>query len=341
MNELTKLTRNLLNEKDLGQGVKIRIYESKSKDRIFGEISACVGKLTIEKTYQNNYNGHKELEAFLSQFKTSEDVFKYFKLDKEEINMNLETLVKEIEKNKKYANEVIEGGNPATLNTRLGRKKAAKSRLEELYTEYRLSVKDHLVFIVPVGKDAEEITKLAEEGGTSIANADSFYEDLANRIPPILYNGKQTQASLIDVFSRHLEDKAMEIGVRSYPMVIYNRKYARKVQGKEDLVSLIKKIINEDVGSEMVAAQILDEVAKSAMKDSFSKGKLPVVVSVKDQSIVEHIVNGLKTISPNVFMVGSGKTGRGKKSDGGVIGLKSIDAKGLEEAFAKIKKQVR
>jgi hypothetical protein len=40
-------------------------------------------------------------------------------------------------------------------------------------------------------------------------------------------------------------------------------------------------------------------------------------------------------------MIGSEKTGRGKKSDGSVISLKSIDAKGLEEAFAKIKKQVR
>ena len=256
--------------------------------------------------------------------------------------MNLESLVKEIEKNKKYAEEVIDGGNPATLNTRLGRKKAAKYRLEELYVQYRLDIKSHLVFIVPVGKDAEAISKLAEESGTIVSNADSFYEDLANRIPTVLYNGKQTQSSLIDVFSRHLEDKANEIGVRSYPMVVYSRKYAKKIKSKEELLELIKKIINEDVGSEIVAMQILDEVAQIAMKDSFSKGKLPVVVSLNDQDLVEEIVKGLKTLSPNVFMVGSsGKTGRGKKSNGNVIGLKSIDAEGLEEAFAEIKKQVR
>lgn len=331
-----------MNEKDLGQGVKIRTYESKSKDRIFGEVSACIGKLKIEKTYQNNYNGKKELEQFLDRFKTSDDVFNYFNIEKEEINMSLESLVKEIEKNKKYADEVIEGGNPATLNTRLGRKKSAKNRLEELYTQYRLDVRDHLVFIVPVGKEAEEIAALAEQGGTLVSSADSFYEDLANRIPPVLYNGKQTQSSLVDVFTRHLEDKANEIGVRSYPMVVYSRKYARKIKGKEELLDLIKKIINEDVGSEIVATQILDEVAKVAMKDNFSKGKLPVVVSLKDQDLVEEIVKGLKTLSSNVFMVGSGgKTGRGKKSNSNVIGLKSVDAEGLDEAFAEIKKQVR
>lgn len=278
------------------------------------EVSCLSGRFVIEKIYQDTYFDKKNMEEFIGQFKTFQDVLSYLKIDKEQINMNLESLVKEIKKNKKYADEVIEGGNPATYTIRMGRKLSAKGRLEELYTQYRLDVRPNLVFIIPIGSEAQNFIDLASQNNMVVARADDFYEDLAKRIPGVFYNGKQSMRELVDVLSRHLEDKAVEVGVRSYPAIVYQSKYSKKIKGKEELLKFVKKVINEDVGPEMVAAQLLDAAARSAMEIDFCKGKLPVIVSLTDLEILDNIVSGLKSVCPNVVLIGAGRVGKNQRS---------------------------
>ena len=136
--------------------------------------------------------------------------------------MTFEKLVEEIKENKVFADEEITGDFPKTYLSRLGRKEAAKNRLNELYLLYKNELKGRFLSVLVTGSKAEEFTKIAVDTGNMVeASADSLYVDLTNRINPVYYSGTESSASIVENLSRHLFDKARELDVSEYNELFY------------------------------------------------------------------------------------------------------------------------
>lgn len=66
--------------KKLGKSVVLQVSENEYSNRILVDFSTIDGKLKIQKTFQNNFEGKKEAIEFQKQFKTLSDLKKYFGL---------------------------------------------------------------------------------------------------------------------------------------------------------------------------------------------------------------------------------------------------------------------
>lgn len=221
--------------------------------------------------------------------------------------MNLEQLAEEIKINKSFAEEVIDGGNPQTLNNRLGRKESAKRRLEDLYVVYKKELNGKILSVLVTGSEAEEFANIAETTGNMYkASADNVYEDLVGRLNPVLYSGTESTAAIIETISRHVYDKAQELDLLEYPELYYKSKYARKISSKEEALALTKEVINTELGSAFAAYDVLEQVTRKAINAFFAGKVLPVVVVLKESSLTNELKEGLKSIG-TVFTVLAGE----------------------------------
>lgn len=66
--------------KKLGKSVVLQVSENEHSNRIFVDFSTIDGKLKVQKTFQNNFEGKKEAKEFQKKFKTLGDLKKYFRL---------------------------------------------------------------------------------------------------------------------------------------------------------------------------------------------------------------------------------------------------------------------
>ena len=66
--------------KKLGKTVLLQVSENSYTNRIFVDFSTIDGKLKVQKTFQNNFEGKKEAKEFQKQFKSLGDLKKYFGL---------------------------------------------------------------------------------------------------------------------------------------------------------------------------------------------------------------------------------------------------------------------
>jgi hypothetical protein len=66
--------------KKLGKSVILQVSENEHSNRILVDFSTTDGKLKVQKTFQNNFEGKKEAREFQKRFKTLSDLKKYFGL---------------------------------------------------------------------------------------------------------------------------------------------------------------------------------------------------------------------------------------------------------------------
>lgn len=228
--------------------------------------------------------------------------------------MSLVKIVEEIKKNKALAEEVVsEADDPRTVRGRLGRKNSAKERLKFLYRDYKKTLRNKMAILLVTGDKAEDFCELAQaEGNMFYAKADALYEDLSSRVPEALLKRGMKTSALIDVLSRHLEDKANELDLASYPALVYKSKYEEKIDSKEKMLTLTKKLLNEEVGPELTGYDVLEQVTKQAVNDMFDGKILPVVVLLKDDSMVERVVEGLRAVGTvSTVLAGEGIAPKG------------------------------
>lgn len=250
--------------------------------------------------------------------------------------MTFEKLVEEIKENKIFADEEITGDFPKTYLSRLGRKEAAKNRLNELYLLYKNELKGRFLSVLVTGSKAEEFTKIAVDTGNMVeANADSLYIDLTNRINPVYYSGTESSASIVENLSRHLFDKARELDVSEYNELFYKSKYAKHISSKEQMLAFTKELINAEVGSELAAADVLEQVTQKAFKSFFGGKVLPVVVLLKDSSLKDEMANGLKILG-KVFTVNA--EGTEKNAD---FNLEKTDQKSVISVLKQINNSMK
>lgn len=244
------------------------------------------------------------------------------------IMKSFESLIKEIEQNKTIAEtEIPLDADPRTLTTRIGQQKRAKQNLEDLFLEYRKHVGLNSVFILTKGKQYESFAQIArEEYNCFSVNADELYNFIADQIDPRNYTNVSAGPGLFDMFMSIFNDVCDQIGIISYPAILFESKYQRKLSGREDVIKLIKEAFNEKVGSEIVGLYAIDQVAKKAIESGYSGTTIPVILHSEDSELTETLENSLKNITQNVFMVST---------------TKKQTAKLVEEKLVKIKESLK
>lgn len=254
--------------------------------------------------------------------------------------MSLQTVLAEIQKVKPFAEEDTNSGPIETLNGRRGRKAQAIEQLKRLKREYKQSLIQNTVFIISTGSDREEFTKTAtEQFGLFSADPETFYRDLASRVPETLYKGKEGVSNIFDVLGRHLEDKMMELDINEYNQLIFKAGYAKAINSAEEFAKLIKSAINQQIGAEIVGIQAIDSLVDMAIEKGHADKITPVILTTDDEGFAQELMKDLGRLTTKVFLA---ITGEGNlKSTAGALILKDSSKKSVETALKEMRKGLK
>lgn len=245
--------------------------------------------------------------------------------------MSLETTIKAIKEAKPFAEENIETGPMETMGGRRGRKIQAIEQLKMLKRQYRTDLLTSAVFIIVAGSARSDFEKVAtEKFGLFSADPDEFYKDLANRVSPSLYLGKESVSNLFDVLGRHLEDKMNELDVNEYNQLIFKAEYVQNITSPEEFTTLAKRAINKQLGAEIVGVQAVTSILDKAIENEHSAKTTSIVLSTGDEALALSLVQDLERITSRIFLVVAGK---GSKTLKGV--QESISVKDATEDTVK------
>lgn len=223
--------------------------------------------------------------------------------------MNLIEILSEIKKVKPFAEEVIENGPRETMTGRLGRKNQSVETLKRLKREYTNTLRQTAAFIFVVGSKREEFLTLGVDSYKCFsADPESFFSELADRVPQALYLGKESLSNTFDVLGRHLEDKAAELDIVGYPQLIFRQEYARHLNTRQDFIDVIKQAITEQIGGELVGIQTAKLLTEQAIEKNHSAKITPVLLASGDQKFVLKVAQDLERITSRVFVIVAGDT---------------------------------
>jgi len=253
---------------------------------------------------------------------------------------DIEALVKEIEVKKLLANSEP-GTNPLSFTSKKGKIKRAKIDLEELETEYRQEVKSRALFIIATGTQADKFAKIAKEEFYCYSlDSNQFYYDITEDINERLYTDAVTSPALFDILGKTFEEKAREIGIVSYPALIFESKYKKILNKKEDLISIVKRAFNEKIGAEVLGLDAIQKITKEALKsedvDRKILQKFPIIMITKDETLVKDLAKGLRYSSPNVHIVGVGTVKDKDVKDNCMTSIKTVSKDSVEKGLVKI-----
>lgn len=77
--QINPFANKVVKTKKLGN-LLLQVSENEHSERIFVDFSTVDGKLKLQKSFQNNFEGKKEAKEFQSRFKSLSDLKKYFGL---------------------------------------------------------------------------------------------------------------------------------------------------------------------------------------------------------------------------------------------------------------------
>lgn len=256
--------------------------------------------------------------------------------------MSLQTVLEEIKKLKPFAEEDVDAGPVDTLSGRRGRKHQAQERLKVLRREYITDLMKSSVFIVASGVGRDEFAKIATENfGFFSADPEEFYRDLASRISPSLYSGKESVSNIFDVLGRYLEDKAMELGIIGYPQLIFKQQYRKAINSAAEFQELVKQAVNEQLGTEIVGIQAVNSLVDKAIAKGHSDKITPIVLATGDEQLALDLVKDLERLTSRVFLTVTGKASKGLKAVEGVLTLKEATPETVEQTLTTIKKSLK
>lgn len=222
--------------------------------------------------------------------------------------MNLQNLSKQIKEKSLAASDDLKDATNSTRPMREGNKRAAQSALNDLNQEYRrllLKKASYIVVSGPQAKDLEEAVK--GEKLPFIVNPDGFYEELLSKIDERAYMNRTVDGTFFNALSHALEEVSRDMGIQSYPQLLFKAEYAQVISNKNQVTDILKKVINTDVGGELLGIyavhKILDRAIASTTEDSFS----PIILTAEDTGLAISLSNDLRRLSNNVFLVSVGK----------------------------------
>jgi hypothetical protein len=250
----------------------------------------------------------------------------------------MDKLIEEIKRQRQFAEDTLEDATPQTINARRSRKRNAQLRLQDLFFEYRQAVRSKVFAIIVSGSEADEFERIA----SSIAklqglDADALYEELISKMDQRLFEQKEQNAYLIEIAARYLEDIAKDIGVLSYPQIIYNQKYDGRTSTRQEAFKLIKRVIEEQVGAEMAAIFLIDHAVRRAYEHDIDAKVHPLLIKVKDDGqSLPTLLSSLKTLGNKSIVVSAGKS-----SVDAEMKLDEVNEKSVLDILKKIKKKLK
>jgi len=270
--------------------------------------------------------------------------------------MSLSTIIKEIKANRPNADMDIQLGSPNTYTGRVGLKRAATEAIKRGKIEYREALLTSTVFIVVTGTARNEFTELATGNAFKCFSADpeEFFKDLADRVsPPQLKNslfGRESVQALFSISQNVLADKAVELDIKSYEPLYFSDKYNSGVTNAEDFISLIKRAIVDQVGSEIVGINAINSIVSNAIEKEHTASVTPLILNTSDEKFALDLAKNLKKHSlPNgtnrgmtskVFLVVAGKASKAAQTTAGAIVVKTATEESVGTALTAIRSKV-
>lgn len=253
----------------------------------------------------------------------------------------LETIVKELKKLQVYATEDVDSGPPQTLNGRRGRKNQAIERILQLRETYARDLLSSAVFFIVTGSAKESFGEIASASFSCFnANPEQVYQDIANKVPLQLLTGRESVAAVIEIASRHLEDKAREIGIVEINQILFKQQYRRAVTNRAELADLLKQVINEQIGSEIVGVQAVRSIVPQAIERDHS-GTTTIVLQTSDEPFIASLATNLKRLTSKVFVVSAGEATEGIKALPNVIALEEVNKKTVGQFLKGLKGSIK
>lgn len=256
--------------------------------------------------------------------------------------MNLQTIINEIELN--TPNSLLDPrvGPEATAGGRRGLRTAALERLKQLRIEYRKELAASSVFIIVTGQNRQAFcdTAAVNPFDCFVADSEAFYKDIVSRIDPRLF-GNERISHLFSIMANCLEDKAMELDLGSYNPLLYRDEYSAMVTSPEELVLVLKRAINDQVGSEIVGIDAVASIVDTAIARKHSAYPTPIVLNTPDETLSVVLNKDLKRLTPNVFLVSAGKPSKFLKTAGNLVAAKDASSESVGNALSSIRSNLR
>jgi len=254
----------------------------------------------------------------------------------------LAEILQDIKKYKETAKMDVDPVKHAKVyQSRLGTKNRAKDELERLFVEYKNNIRPMLLFIVVAGNGGKKFAELCEKNKWAFSyDALSFYDELVSDIDPANWKDKPFGANMVDILGRKVEDKADECDVIQYDMMMFKNKYSRHINNKEELVTHVADIFNEQIGVEFMGFDILNKIAIKAVEEEFDGEKMPILpVIIKVDSnlgVTQEILQHFPKISPYSFLVTAGVGVPKAFGDIASVAIKKVDKENVVKVLKKI-----
>ena len=254
---------------------------------------------------------------------------------------SLKELGKTIKEQRAIANS-DPGTEPNSRRMRLGNIMQAKEKLAALRLEYRNLILANAIFIIATGKDADKFASIAEKKFDCFSvDVEDFYKEMTTGVPEVLFQNKQSSGNLLEFISANMEEKARNLNILSYPALVFDSKYSRVLKDQDDLLALTKTVINEKVGGEIVGLDAAERITEKLLASELSGKKVPIVLQVKDSSIVEEISKGLKrSLTHKTFVISTDSDVDQKIKDISFETLDSVTAKSVEKSLISLNKSL-
>lgn len=222
--------------------------------------------------------------------------------------MNTKELVEEIKRQFKYREDTLADATPVTMKARQQRKDMAGARLGDLFFSFRKEFLKKVRPILVVGDNAEVFSNSASKlMGLPHHSGDALFEALVSGMEKELLNGNQSANFILEVAGRILEDAAVDIGLASYPQLIYKSSYNKAIKGPEEAKAFIKKAILEQMGYGVPALFIADKALRAAYSvDGIDQPAYPVLVSFLSEADLTSAMAGFQSASLNPLTVSTG-----------------------------------
>ena len=254
--------------------------------------------------------------------------------------MLLSKILEQIKVNQEHANAPLEREPVSTYTGRLGRQQRAKESLKDLKRDYRKALRESALFMIVAGSAKDEFASIVTNDTFKLFAADptDLYKDLANRVNPSLYQGSHNNQDIFEILGRHLEDKAMELGVTEYPQPTFKQEYRRNITSKDGVVQLATDVINQQVGAELAGLNAIFTLTDKAIAANHSSKTTPIVLTVGSDQLALDLLAALPRLTKNVYLVVAGKASKALKSVPGALLIKEVTEESVGHTLATIKK---
>jgi len=251
--------------------------------------------------------------------------------------MNTKNLLEQIQQKTVAANDDLKDATNNTRPMREGNKRAAKEQLVALKDQFRNVLVQTASYLIAVGPQASELATAAENSPSAlVVNPEDFYNEILNKVDERAYTNKLIDGSFANAIGNSLEEVVLQMGVRSYPQLIFKTEYSQMTSNKEQVLAVTKLMINKEIGSDLVGIYAANKVLDEVIKRNPSRF-IPIILHTSDESLALSLSKDLKNLSPNVFLVTVGKVSKTLKNVPNSISLKEANAEALEQLLEAVK----